>query len=399
METRTKAGLSVLLMFTVVSVVVYIYTEEEFPLTQKIDEEPKLHEKPVKKPFTEKKLRSDPRGPFLVEGIHLAFSYDPPSEIQSLSVDNTILVGTSNGEIVSIDPKTGEELRFARVGKESIMGVVTKKDLVVVATRNGFIKAYDANTLGLATEEVWVFATEGSGQGEPVLHLVASDKEVYAGSNDHKIYCLDLLTGKEKWSYRTGDKISAVALADNLIVVGSRDKKVYAFDKNTGRKAWEFPTKGFIGSIAVSTEKGLVAVGSWDRGLYILNLESGKARWRRVLPGVVTSVAITNNLVLAGDQRGTLLAYTLDGQKAWVFKERWGVVKKIVPHHRFILVGEVVSIPMPGRSRIYLVNPATGGALDRIETRYMLRFLGVSEKIFVANLGVELLAYTLPEGG
>ena len=53
---------------------------------------------------------------------------------------------------------------------------------------------------------------------------------VYVGSEDYKLYALDVVTGARKWSYATGSFIeSSPAVANGMVYIVSSDHNVYAF--------------------------------------------------------------------------------------------------------------------------------------------------------------------------
>jgi outer membrane protein assembly factor BamB len=57
-----------------------------------------------------------------------------------------------------------------------------------------------------------------------------ADGNVYVGSEDYSVYCLDAYTGEKKWSYATRDAVeSSPAIADGILYVGSDDSYIYAF--------------------------------------------------------------------------------------------------------------------------------------------------------------------------
>jgi outer membrane protein assembly factor BamB len=74
--------------------------------------------------------------------------------------------------------------------------------------------------------KVWNFTTGGHVQSAPAL----ADGKVYAGSWNHKVYCLDAATGAFIWSYTGGAHfVSSPAVANGVVYIGSIDRKVYAF--------------------------------------------------------------------------------------------------------------------------------------------------------------------------
>ena len=75
-------------------------------------------------------------------------------------------------------------------------------------------------------EAVWTFATRGKVQGSPV---VAADT-VIVGSDDGRIYLLQLSDGRERWSYEIGKPVhGSVAVVQGRFVIGSDDGVVYCF--------------------------------------------------------------------------------------------------------------------------------------------------------------------------
>jgi outer membrane protein assembly factor BamB len=77
--------------------------------------------------------------------------------------------------------------------------------------------------------------------------------EVVVGSYDHKVYCLDGVTGTVKWSYVTGGLVYSspvVVDVDGVIgmevVVGSYDAKVYCLYGVTGLVKWSHYARGWV---------------------------------------------------------------------------------------------------------------------------------------------------------
>jgi outer membrane protein assembly factor BamB len=72
----------------------------------------------------------------------------------------------------------------------------------------------------------WVFSARGNVDGSPLI----GGNRVMIGSDDGRLYLLDLADGKERWSHELGDKLSgAPAFADGHIFVGGDDGHLYKF--------------------------------------------------------------------------------------------------------------------------------------------------------------------------
>ena len=71
-------------------------------------------------------------------------------------------------------------------------------------------------------------------------HLVGENNRLYFGSSaDHKIYCLDALSGKEVWSFYTEGPVRlAPTLKGNMLLAGSDDGFIYCLNSTNGELIW-----------------------------------------------------------------------------------------------------------------------------------------------------------------
>lgn len=74
------------------------------------------------------------------------------------------------------------------------------------------------------------------------FHVVMDEQCAYFGSSaDDKIYCIELATGAERWSFFTEGPVRlAPTLMDGKLYVGSDDGYVYCLDAATGTLLWKF---------------------------------------------------------------------------------------------------------------------------------------------------------------
>ena len=172
----------------------------------------------------------------------------------------------------------------------------------------------------------WEFKTGGAIFSSP---LVDSDK-IYVGSADHKIYCLQLNTGKKLWEFETrGEVHSSPKVMAKLLLFGSGDGNLYAIDKDTGEEQWKFNSEGEksngLWDYYLSSPAGdgdIIFWGSGDGNLYAIEPEAGKLIWKFKTQGIIhADPVISGNKVFIGSFDGHLYALNkLNGELLWKFK-------------------------------------------------------------------------------
>ena len=66
---------------------------------------------------------------------------------------------------------------------------------------------------------------------------------VYIGAADKKLYALDVMTGRQRWTFATQDWIvSAVAYANERVIVASQDSRLHVVGAETGRQRLIYET-------------------------------------------------------------------------------------------------------------------------------------------------------------
>lgn len=160
---------------------------------------------------------------------------------------------------------------------------------------------------GLPTSEwVWNFKTDGGIESSPAV----MGEQVFFGSKDGNIYCLDTLSGKDLWTFETdGDISCSPLLSGDKIYIGSGDKKLYCLKTDYGIEQWTFETQGGVVS-SPKIYKGNIYFGSNDGNIYCIDT-AGKLVWNYSISGepndVWASPAIANDFLYIGDSSGTLV--------------------------------------------------------------------------------------------
>jgi len=188
----------------------------------------------------------------------------------------------------------------------------------------------------------WQFHTAAQIVSSPAV----SGDTVYFGSNDHRLYAVDLRSGEKKWEFKTEGRVaSSPAVSSGLVYFLSYDSNFYALDAATGSLAWKFKTQGerrfiakhlhgiepasepvpdpfdfYLSSPVV--DDGTVFFGSGDSNVYALDAASGALKWKFKTGDVVhASPALAYGSVFVGSW--DTYFYALDaatGKEQWRFK-------------------------------------------------------------------------------
>jgi len=155
----------------------------------------------------------------------------------------------------------------------------------------------------------WSFKTGEGVRSSPVI----SGGTAYVGSDDGKLYALELATGKERWAAEIGLPVRcAPAVAGGLVICGADDGILRAFDAaRGGEPKWQFRTGGpVIASPGVIGER--VVFASHDHHCYCVRLSDGREFWRfKADHEVHTPPAVARGTVFVGDWMWKLHALDL----------------------------------------------------------------------------------------
>jgi len=125
-------------------------------------------------------------------------------------------------------------------------------------------------------------------------HVCVADGLVFFGSSaDHKVYALDLATGRQVWTFFTEGPVRfAPAVAGEKLYVAADDGMLYCLEASTGRLVWEFRggprDERLIGNgqmisrwpartgVAIEAGVAYFTAGMWARdGVYVYALDAG----------------------------------------------------------------------------------------------------------------------------
>jgi outer membrane protein assembly factor BamB len=155
--------------------------------------------------------------PFTTAGDHqtVVFSEEVKSWTMKVTAEDKTLycLNAADGGLAWQFPLDG-----AVVGRPAIVG-----QTLFIATLQGTVSALDISSAPQVSSQ-WTFASNGAVYSSPVV----ANGRVYFGSEDHWLYCLDAVTGKQLWRLRTGDRIIATpVVAGGKVYAASLDGSLY----------------------------------------------------------------------------------------------------------------------------------------------------------------------------
>jgi outer membrane protein assembly factor BamB len=156
---------------------------------------------------------------------------------------------------------------------------------------------------GIATGELpesfqlrWTFKTEDAIKSTPVI----GSGKAFVGSDDGKVYALDLKTGQKIWEYNANSAMEASPLLiDECVIVGTISGKLLCLEAKTGQFKWEYVTKEKITgsanrvSATGSGEKWII-FGCYDFAIHCVSLTSGQLIWRHETDNYINGTPATD---------------------------------------------------------------------------------------------------------
>lgn len=189
--------------------------------------------------------------------------------------------------------------------------VGAERPYLLAAQVNDVLNAYALDN----GELLWTFKTGATIFGAPLVDTERG--RVYFGASDKKLYALDA-NGLFLWAVTTADNVvTKPALIDNQLLFGSEDGKIYCVDVKTGRVLGQVETGGAV--VASPAVAGNTAVfGADDGGVYAIDAPTCTRNWLfDAGDAVEASLMIEQNVVYVVG-RGLLVALDLpSGEPLW----------------------------------------------------------------------------------
>ncbi|HLD78603.1 MAG TPA: PQQ-binding-like beta-propeller repeat protein, partial [archaeon] len=193
--------------------------------------------------------------------------------------EGTLYFGAHDGILYALDPLTGKERwRFPTNGP------IAGGEFPVIWQDSLLFTSFDHHLYCLARDGAlrWKFDAKSKLAATPVVH----DGRAYFGSKEGRIFCVDIATGSQRWSFSAQDAVWGPALADGVLYFASWDKHLYALTLD-GRLLWKYPSPEQFNWVPAVGR--FIYVGGRDNCLSAITPD-GKLAWKFRTSGAVVSV-------------------------------------------------------------------------------------------------------------
>ncbi len=229
--------------------------------------------------------------------------------------EDTLLAGSYNNRLFKFDTSSGIATEFFDKARNRWIA----KPLF----EGGILYAPNANGTLYAIKEdgsvKWEFETDAAIWATPVMN----GSHLYVVSQDHFMFAIDPVNGKEEWSLDLGAAaVSKPALDEQnkMLYIGTFNGMLLAINTDSGRIAWEAETNDWIWGSPTMGPDNMLFVTDLDANLYAVDIENGHILWDKQ---VDAGSSITGSALLVGDalivitQSGTIASYDLNGERLW----------------------------------------------------------------------------------
>ena len=249
----------------------------------------------------------------------------------SITSDDDTAYVSFNTHVIAVNLVNGtERWRFPSEPDPKVTFYATPEltengDLIVGGYDNVLYKINSQNGQGTALYD----GAEGRYIGGP---LVVQDL-IFAPSADHVLYAVDM-DGQQVWQYKTDEPLWAQPGADpdcNCVYLTSMDHKVYAIELESGKLKWRSDDLGgsIVGTPTISDDM-VVFVGTFNNELIALDAANGRENWRfKTSDWVWAGPSIHDNNLYFGDLSGTFYAVDREtGVSKWQIQPGGPIVGK-----------------------------------------------------------------------
>ena len=273
-----------------------------------------------------------------------------------------MLVADPEGNIVSLNPKTGKENWKIGLDRQLSAGIASGFGKLIVSDVNGFVIAINSDT----QEIIW----EKNVGGEVLSRAKVTASLIIVKNSVGELIALNSNSGEQKWIYRsqlpaltirgTGEPI----LEDGIVYASFDNGRLGAFQLETGLFLWDQPISFIEGSSELENlidadsapviTKQLLFAANYQGNLTAFDISQKRPVWNSKSSSFHSPV-VTNNMIMVIQDNGSILSFSLVNlDPAWTSQEYLRrQLSSGVMYKNLMLVGDF-------EGYVHAINPLTG---------------------------------------
>ena len=266
------------------------------------------------------------------------------NRMSPLIYKKSVITGNAIDGIVSYDLEKKSQNWRVNIPKGVEASGTLIRDRLFVGSNNGKMYAIDLQS----GEVLWTFDTKSELVAEPLL----DEGILYFISGAQSLYALDASSGRQMWIHNRQDTSNQMtirggakpAISGGIVYAGFSDGSLVALNAKTGTEQWEITLNRDsrfrdIDSTPVLNEDRIY-VNSYDDKLYCLAKEKGEILWSAPFGGSGTPL-IVGDRIFTTSSKGELVALAKkDASVLWRRKASDGIFTDPISYLDLIVAGE-----------------------------------------------------------
>jgi len=271
-----------------------------------------------------------------------------------LIADDLIIIGTDGrgiGHVYAFERSTGN-IRWKHAVTSGVPDGIGFPTDIVRTNSTIYTVAFgdELVCLDIKTGKIkWSYKSDFAGKEFIWSHAPSAEgSKIFFGGIDGVVYALDSETGRLIWKYNVGARISAHPVARNgELFVGAANGHIYRLNQKNGSVDADFALKSMpVGRFTFVNDSLFLFINSLggDGGaqeLVCLDQALTKVRWSQPAPKSwsLTTAKVWRSNVLTGTESGEVIAFRLtDGAMQWTEKLN-GVIRSIGSSDKALYIG------------------------------------------------------------
>ena len=272
----------------------------------------------------------------------IAWKYTTGGKVYAIPATDgkTVVAGSSDGYIYALVAKSGSLSWKIKTGKAVLAHAIIDKAIAYTGASDGHFRAINIKD----GKTIWDFnGVAGFVVDKPLIYK----NRIYFGCWNNDFYCLDLFTGNQVWKWSNGSTNRMYSPAacfpvasGNRIFIVAPDRFMTSLDASTGVVIWrkQMPDNRVRESMGLSADSSLVFVKTMEGNIYSISAAADEMEpvWKSTVTMgyeiCPTAIVEKNNIVFVPGQSGVTVALNRsDGKVLWKHKASNGLVTNLLP--------------------------------------------------------------------